>query len=110
MRHPYIETIDKIKTKCSFRGARHDLEDMAKNDPFRTSLSAGLSADMVESLLDDYYENDTHIYAYGQFFQVLIPKNMEGHVLFGVKKNACDCGAKHTSFPSHHYNWCSLKK
>ena len=22
----------------------------------------------------------------------------------------CDCGAKHTSFPNHHLNWCSTKK
>ena len=21
----------------------------------------------------------------------------------------CDCGAKHTSFPNHHYHWCGSK-
>ena len=20
----------------------------------------------------------------------------------------CECGAKHTSFPNHHYYWCSM--
>jgi hypothetical protein len=22
----------------------------------------------------------------------------------------CDCGSKHTSFPNHHYYWCSMRK
>ena len=26
------------------------------------------------------------------------------------KKKVCTCGAKHTSFPNHHLDWCDLKK
>lgn len=24
------------------------------------------------------------------------------------RKKICTCGAKHTSFPNHHYDWCDL--
>jgi hypothetical protein len=26
------------------------------------------------------------------------------------KEKICDCGAKHTSFPKHHYHWCKTQE
>jgi len=25
-----------------------------------------------------------------------------------IQLKRCDCGAKHTSFPNHHFDWCSV--
>jgi hypothetical protein len=36
--------------------------------------------------------------------------NAEDFRGFPTLKSSCDCGAKHTSFPNHHYNWCGAKK
>lgn len=38
---------------------------------------------------------------------LLIDRYEAGNPKFELKE--CDCGAKHTSFPKHHYHWCSVK-
>lgn len=27
-----------------------------------------------------------------------------------IEESKCDCGAKHTSFPNHHSDWCTVIK
>lgn len=106
--------IDFIKTNLDFKGVSTDLMRQYVDDAMSKTIKNFDDVNIfdVTCLFHSYRENDHHILVYGDAHQMLISKETSLIMRNAIASRSptCDCGAKHTSFPSQHYNWCSLKK
>lgn len=75
-----------------------------EEDAIKNILKANKCRDIDEFMKLPYGKQD------GYTQQVLYILQTRYEKLEKAKPKVCDCGSKHTSFPNHHYHWCSIKK